>query len=124
MSNLKERIEHIEREKEWLDGRVREIFTKYCEIYGIFLAHGIDSWEIWGNALDIRQDITCRGCYDTESHTLPVEYLYTEDYEPLIKRDFEKHQQEEKERKVKELEYEIQKTTQQLKNLQERRNGQ
>lgn len=117
MSELKKRIEHIENEKEWLDGRIDDIFAKYREIYEI-RGNGVYDWELQGKTLVISQDVSCRGCHDTERRELPAEYLYSEDYEFLIKRDFEKYQQEEKERKAKELEYKIYRTKQQLEDLQ------
>jgi len=103
MSNLKERIDHIESEKEWLDDHISEIFAKYREIYGIS-GNGVYDWELWSKTLVINQDVSCRGCHDTWRHDLPLEYLYSEDYESLIRRDFEKHQQEEKIRKDEEEE--------------------
>lgn len=119
MSNLKERIDHIESEKEWLDDRIGRIFVKYCEIYGIHLRYGVRDYELWYSSLDITQDTSCMGCSNSEQHKLPIEYLYAEDYESLIKKDLEKHQQEEKIRKAERLEYEIEDTKKHLAALQE-----
>lgn len=102
MSNLKERIDHIESEKEWLENRVSSIFSKYCQVYGIDEVYGVDSWEIWGDKLEIVQNVSCRGCYDVWKRSLPVEYLYSDDYESLIERDFQNQQKEEEEEKDRE----------------------
>lgn len=102
MSNLKERIDYIESEKEWLENRVSSIFSKYCQVYGINEAHGVDSWEIWGDKLEIIQNVSCRGCYDVWKRSLPAEYLYSDDYNSLIERDFQNQQREEEEEKERE----------------------
>lgn len=102
MSNLKERIDNIESEKEWLDDRISDIFSKYCQVYDINESYGVDSWEIWGNKLEIIQNVSCRGCYDVEKRTLPLEYLYSDDYKNLIERDFQNLQREKEEEKEKE----------------------
>lgn len=101
MSNLKKRIDYIESEKEWLDDRISEIFAKYRKIYGIS-GNGVYDWELWGETLEINQDVSCRGCHDTWRHNLPSEYLYAEDYESLIRRDFQNEQREKEEEKERE----------------------
>lgn len=102
MSNLKERIDHIESENEWLENRVSSIFSKYCQVYSINEAYGVDSWEIWDDKIEIIQNVSCRGCYDVEKRSLPVEYLYSDDYESLIERDFQNEQKEKEQEKERE----------------------
>lgn len=102
MSKLKERIDHIESEKEWLENRVSSIFSKYCQVYGINEAYGVDSWEIWGDKIEIIQNVSCRGCYDVERRSLPVEYFYSDDYKSLIERDFQNQQKEKEKEKERE----------------------
>ena len=72
--------------KEWLDNRITEVFTDYCNTFGIHRAYGVESYDIgaWGSDdLRIVQDITRRGCYDTTVHNMPTEYLYL-DHEPRL----------------------------------------
>lgn len=69
-------IEAILRNKGRLDEHVHEIFGEYCEIFGIHRAYGVEEWEDTGNYLYIKQDISCRGCYDCTYHNLPNEWLY------------------------------------------------
>lgn len=105
MTSIKERIDHIMKEQEWLENRMSSIFSSYCQIYGIREAYGVDSWEIWSDKLEIIQDTTCKGCYDCDRHNLPLKYLYSDDYESLIKQDFieeQKRKEDEKQAKKKE----------------------
>lgn len=102
MSNLKERIDHIESEKEWLENRISDIFSTYCQVYDINEVHGVDSWEIWGDKIEIFQNVSCRGCYDVWKRSLPLEYLYSDDYRSLIERDLQNQQREEEEEKERE----------------------
>ena len=128
MTNLKEKIDHIMEDYEWLDSRIREIFKRYCEIYNIKERYGIDSWEIGSKQLYITQDISCRGCYDVQNHSLPIECLYASNYGALIKRDYEKHLKqkeiEEKQKAIREVERlieDIEKAKQHLAKLEQKK---
>jgi hypothetical protein len=72
----KNRISRVLVLKGWLDSLVSGVFSDYCEIFDIHRAYGVQSYHIEYDSLDIIQDISCRGCYDTQSHSLPIEYLY------------------------------------------------
>lgn len=95
--------------REWADECVREVFDDYCEVFGYHRAYGVESWDIRGDTLHIVQDTSARCCHNTETHTLPAEYLYTEGEErlALMRRDREAEvraeEQEKARRKVERL---------------------
>jgi len=72
----KKRILAILELNERVKEQVSEVFTDYCEIFKIHVAYGVEDFNIGHQILRIRQDITRRGCHDTETHELPVEWLY------------------------------------------------
>ena len=104
MTNIEERIDHFLTEQEWLNERIDRIFEMYCKIFDIHRAYGVESWEIYGNHLTIIQDTSCMGCYNNESHSLPIEYLYNENYEELMKRDYDEKLLKKKEAQKQEAE--------------------
>ena len=72
--------------KEWLDSRVSETFSDYCQTFGIHRAYGVESYQIggWGtDRLRIVQDTSARGCHNTNDHDLPLDYLYLDRPERL-----------------------------------------
>lgn len=75
---VKKRVERILAMKEWLDDRVSQVFHDYCGVFDIHPAYGVESFTVGNVNLQIVQDISCRGCYDTTRRTLLVEYLYLE----------------------------------------------
>jgi hypothetical protein len=84
--HVENRIDRILVLKEWLDNRVAEVFTDYCNTFGIHRAYGVESYQIggWGgDDLRIVQDTSARGCHNSEYHALPVQYLYLERPERL-----------------------------------------
>ena len=80
------RVERILILKDWLDTRVSETFTDYCQVFGIHRAYGVESYQIggWGgDDLRIVQDTSARGCHNSQDHTLPADYLYLDRPERL-----------------------------------------
>jgi hypothetical protein len=61
--------------QEWADEHVDQLFTEWCKLSGMSRAYGVESWEI-GNMLRIVQDTSAMGCFSTEDHSLPAEWLY------------------------------------------------
>ena len=61
-------VDLAETAKDWLDGKVAEFFADYCNIFGIHQAYGVEKYWIYGDSILIRQDISCRGCYNSEDH--------------------------------------------------------
>jgi hypothetical protein len=70
--------------REWLDERVTDVFGDYCNAFGFHMAYGVESWSFNGSTLDIVQDISCRGCHDTASHSISSRYLYAERDDRLV----------------------------------------
>lgn len=62
--------------REWADEQVRDLFQEWCELTGYDLAYGVESWQVYGDSLLITQDRSCRGCYNSERHDLPLAWLY------------------------------------------------
>jgi hypothetical protein len=69
-------VEKFEHDKDRLDGLVSTIFSEYCAANNFSTAYGVESWEIYGGALKIKQDTSCRGCYSSEQHSLDAAYIY------------------------------------------------
>lgn len=57
------------------DEHVSAVFSDYCQIFGIHKAYGVEKWDDWGEYVHIKQDVSCRGCYDYETHKLPKTYF-------------------------------------------------
>lgn len=72
----REVIDELLSGRDWLDERVSSVFSDYSEIFKIHKAYGVEEWNFDNTTLHIKQDTSCRGCYDTQSHQLPLEYLY------------------------------------------------
>lgn len=111
--------------KDWLDDRVSEVFTDYCEIFGIQRAYGVENYHLNSSVLVITQDITSYSCHDTEDHILPIEYLYLEGEDRrvlMMQHAEEKRQSVEKQKKqillarVKHHQAEIERLTTQIAN--------
>lgn len=62
--------------REWADEQVKDFFKEWCDLTRHDLAYGVESWEVYGDALRITQDTSCRGCYDSEAHEFPLTWLY------------------------------------------------
>ena len=69
------RIGYYERLKDELDEIVHELAKKYCEIFGINFAYGVDVWYIEWKSVNVRLDQTCRGCYSSEGIVLDRSWL-------------------------------------------------
>jgi predicted Fe-S protein YdhL (DUF1289 family) len=69
------RIGYYERLKDELDEIVHALAKKYCEIFGINFAYGVDVWYIEWKSVNIRLDQTCRGCYNSEDIVLDRSWL-------------------------------------------------
>ncbi len=78
-------IDEALRSKDWLDERIANVFVDYCQVFKIHKAYGVDEWRIEGNELHIKQDTSCRGCYDYEWRRFPLEYLYLDGDERIAK---------------------------------------
>lgn len=75
--------------KEWADDQIADFFATWCRLSGVHQAYGVESWSTYGSDLRIVQDISCRGCYDTETHSFPLEWFLAtgEKRERLIRED-------------------------------------
>jgi predicted Fe-S protein YdhL (DUF1289 family) len=69
------RIGYYERLKDELDEIVHALAKKYCEIFGINFAYGVDVWYIEWKSVNVRLDQTCRGCYSSEDIVLDRSWL-------------------------------------------------
>lgn len=60
-----------------IDDIVSEVFHDYCKVFGFFFGYGVQSWEEAGKEnIYIVQDTSCMGCSSTDSHVLPMEYIF------------------------------------------------
>lgn len=77
--------------KEWADGQVSDFFSTWCRIAGVHEAYGVDRWHSWESTLNIVQDTSCRGCYDSKNHSFPLAWFLAtgDERERLIREDVE-----------------------------------
>lgn len=62
--------------KESIDEKVDRVFSLYCKANNIREAYGVEKWEDLGKDLLITQDTSYRGCYDNQSHKIPIKFLF------------------------------------------------
>lgn len=75
----KDYVEQTLEAQERLDERVSTIFAIWCNVKGIHQAYGVYKWDIVGDRLSVTQDTSCRGCFDTASHSLQSRWLWESD---------------------------------------------
>ncbi|MFG6082902.1 hypothetical protein ACEUZ9_004134 [Paracoccus litorisediminis] len=68
-------LEAFAEAKEWLDDKIDTAFEDWSRIAGFHRAYGVESWEIRHDGIRIVQDVSCRGCYDTTAHIMPIVWL-------------------------------------------------
>ena len=108
----KETVENFLKLYKDISSRIEIIFYDYFELIYHKKPGHIEEWNIdeEDNTIYIRYDDSMRGCYEANSISLPVEYLWTEDYKTLI---IERHREEQEAKKRREEEL-VAKRTQEL----------
>lgn len=71
IDNLQNAVIHME----WSMDKVGEVFSDYCEVFGIHRAYGVESYNFSGDIIRIKQDTSARSCYNYEQHDLPYRYF-------------------------------------------------
>lgn len=116
-------IQQTDDMKDFSDSIVSEMFTNYCEVFGIHRAYGVESYRINNDTICIIQDISCRGCYDTDEHILPLVYLTSPNAVEMMKEDFKKKQDEKNRVREIEREREILRLQEKIARLEKEKNG-
>lgn len=57
------------------DGHVSDVFSDYCEVFGIHKAYGVHRWDDMGGQILVVHDISARSCFNTDSYYLKREYF-------------------------------------------------
>lgn len=111
----REMLDAFTEAKDFIDDEIHEFFKLWCDLSGLHRAYGVESWKIEGGELRIVQDTSCRGCYSTESHRIPLEMLFADRDE--MKRLIDEKQRE---REVEQAAKKRRLKTDEIRNLQDR----
>jgi len=57
------------------DDHVDKVFSDYCDIFNIAICHGVYDWRDCGRNVQIVQDLSSYGCFNTETHYLPRRFF-------------------------------------------------
>lgn len=58
-----------------LKGLVEDVIFDYCKILGHDYGYGTERFEINSSSVHVVLDTSTRGCYDYETHDIPLEWL-------------------------------------------------
>lgn len=82
---------------------VDQVFEEYCNIFGIHKAYGVESYNDWyGPDVEVKQNISFRGCYDYKIHNLPRTWFTRNPEKRKILMQQEKDKHDEIERQSRE----------------------
>lgn len=91
--------------KEWLNNKVRELWSDYDRIFK--LKYSLSSWSIYGDVLFIRAGYSCRGTVHEEDFELQTKWLWSSDREQIFNelrnKQFQEKEAEKKEDDMKKL---------------------
>lgn len=114
----KEDVQLAESAKHWLDDKIQEFFSDYCSVFGIHPAYGVDDYRLDYKQIYIKQDTSCRGCYNSETHYLPAEWFYAADRIALMQASLDLKRKKEEEKKAIDKARQIEYLKAQLKELE------
>lgn len=107
--------------KAWADDQVDAFFSAWCSISSTFHAYGVESWSVSADSLTIVQDTSCRGCYDTTSHSFPLAWFLATgaEREGLMSTEVERRRAEAEARRTAAAHRELAQTRARLASLEE-----
>lgn len=107
--------------KAWADEQVNAFFSTWCSISSTFHAYGVESWSVCGDTLTIVQDTSCRGCYDTTSHSFPLAWFLAAgpERERLMSTEVERRRAEAEARRLAAAHRELAQTRARLASLED-----
>lgn len=94
----REALEAYQEYQSKINDKIDEIFALYTTKHGIHFAYGVESYDINHSTIDIKQDTSCRNCYDYTYYTVPLLYLFMTKEEIAMAIDEEVAIKREKER--------------------------